>query len=52
VLHGRVPLGMPAWQGKLSETDIAAAITYTKNSWSNHTGQLVHPADVVADESK
>jgi cytochrome c oxidase subunit 2 len=52
VLHGRVPLGMPAWQGKLSETDIAAAITYTKNSWSNHTGQLVEPSDVVADEAK
>jgi cytochrome c oxidase subunit 2 len=52
VLHGRVPQGMPAWQGKLSETDIAAAITYTKNSWSNHTGQVVQPADVLADESK
>jgi cytochrome c oxidase subunit 2 len=52
VLHGRVPLGMPAWQGKLSETDIAAAITYTKNSWSNHTGQLVEPSDVVAEEAK
>jgi cytochrome c oxidase subunit 2 len=52
VLHGRVPLGMPAWQGKLSETDIAAAVTYTKNSWSNHTGQLVEPSDVVAAEAR
>ena len=52
VLHGRVPQGMPAWQGKLSETEIAAAITYTKNSWSNHTGQLVEPSDVVAAEAK
>ena len=55
VLHGRKVNGveaMPAWQGKLSETDIAAAITYTKNSWSNHTGQVVQPADVLADESK
>jgi len=52
VLHGRVPQGMPAWQGKLSDTEIAAAITYTKNSWSNHTGQLVQPAEVLADESK
>jgi cytochrome c oxidase subunit 2 len=43
---------MPAWQGKLSETEIAAAITYTKNSWSNHTGQLVEPSDVVAAEAK
>ena len=51
VLHGRLNGAMPAWQGKLSETDIAAAITYTKNSWSNHTGQLVEPSDVVAAET-
>ena len=52
VLHGRLNGAMPAWQGKLSETEIAAAITYTKNSWSNHTGQIVEPSDVVADEAK
>ena len=52
VLKGRLNGAMPAWQGKLSETEIAAAITYTKNSWSNHTGQLVQPADVLADETK
>jgi cytochrome c oxidase subunit II len=52
VLHGRLNGAMPAWQGKLSETDIAAAITYTKNSWSNHTGQTVQPSDVVAAEAK
>ena len=43
---------MPAWKGKLSETEIAAAVTYTKNAWSNHTGQVVQPADVLAAESK
>jgi cytochrome c oxidase subunit 2 len=52
VLHGRLNGAMPAWKGKLSETEIAAAITYTKNSWSNHTGQLVQPADVLAAEAK
>jgi len=52
VLHGRLNGAMPAWQGKLSETEIAAAITYTKNSWSNHTGVLVQPSDVVAAEAK
>jgi len=51
VLHGRLNGAMPAWQGKLSETEIAAAITYTKNSWSNHTGQVVEPSDVVAAEA-
>ena len=32
----------------LSDTDIAAVITYTKNNWTNKTGQLVQPADVAA----
>ncbi len=36
---------MPAWK-QLSDTEIAAVITYTKNSWSNKTGQLVQPADI------
>ncbi|MES2974866.1 MAG: cytochrome c oxidase subunit II [Pseudomonadota bacterium] len=41
------PAGMPAWK-QLSDTDIAAVITYTKNHWSNKTGQLVQPAEVQA----
>jgi cytochrome c oxidase subunit II len=47
VLHGRLNGAMPAWKGKLSDTEIAAVVTYTKNSWSNKTGQTVQPADVV-----
>ncbi len=39
--------GMPAWK-QLSDTDIAAVITYTKNNWSNKTGQLVQPAEIKA----
>ena len=35
-------------EAALSDTDIAAVITYTKNSWSNKTGQVVQPAEVVA----
>jgi cytochrome c oxidase subunit 2 len=46
VLHGRN--AMPAWQGKLSPTEIAAVITFTKNAWSNKTGQTLQPAEVVA----
>ena len=38
---------MPAWK-QLSDTEIAAVITYTKNNWSNKTGQAVQPADVLA----
>ncbi|MEY2620549.1 MAG: Cytochrome c oxidase subunit 2 precursor, partial [Pseudomonadota bacterium] len=38
---------MPAWK-QLSDTDLAAVISYTKNNWSNKTGQLVQPAEVKA----
>jgi cytochrome c oxidase subunit 2 len=37
---------MPSWKA-LSDTDIAAVITYTKNNWSNKTGQLVQPAEIT-----
>ena len=49
VLNGRLNGAMPAWGKTLSDTEIAAVITYTKNNWSNKTGQVVQPADVVAD---
>ncbi|MBC7215955.1 MAG: cytochrome c oxidase subunit II [Burkholderiaceae bacterium] len=51
LLQGRQALGMPAWS-QLSDTDIAAVVTYTKNTWSNKTGQLVQPAEVVAQRGK
>jgi len=38
---------MPAWK-QLSDTELAAVITYTKNSWTNKTGQIVQPKDIVA----
>ncbi len=38
---------MPAWK-QLSDTEIAAVITFTKNHWSNKTGQTVQPAEVLA----
>jgi cytochrome c oxidase subunit 2 len=45
LLNGQNNGAMPAWK-QLSDTDLAAVITYTKNNWSNKTGQLVQPADV------
>ncbi|MGQ3052012.1 MAG: cytochrome c oxidase subunit II [Roseateles sp.] len=47
LLNGIVDKGMPAWK-QLSDTDIAAVASYTKNSWSNKTGQIVQPAEVLA----
>jgi cytochrome c oxidase subunit II len=38
---------MQSWK-QLSDTEIAAVITYTKNNWSNKTGQIVQPTDVAA----
>jgi cytochrome c oxidase subunit II len=47
LLNGAANGAMPAWK-QLSDTEIAAVITYTKNSWSNQTGKLVQPAEIVA----
>ncbi|AEG94489.1 cytochrome c oxidase subunit II [Ramlibacter tataouinensis] len=49
LLNGRG--AMPAWR-QLSDTDIAAVISYTKNAWSNKTGQVVQPSDVLAQRGK
>ena len=47
VLNGQNNGAMPAWK-QLSDTEIAAVVTYTKNHWSNATGQIVQPAEVAA----
>jgi cytochrome c oxidase subunit 2 len=48
VLDGQNNGAMPPWKGVLSDTDIAAVVTYTKNTWGNRTGQTVQPSEVVA----
>jgi cytochrome c oxidase subunit 2 len=47
LLNGAANGAMPAWR-QLSDTELAAVITYTKNAWSNQTGKLVQPAEIVA----
>ncbi len=47
LLHGQNNGAMPAWS-QLSDTELAAVMTYAKNSWSNKTDLIVQPADVVA----
>lgn len=40
---------MPAWKNVLSDTEIAAVITYTRNSWSNKAQEnIVQPAEILA----
>eukprot|EP01114_Cavostelium_apophysatum_P008177 TRINITY_DN20501_c0_g1_i1.p1 TRINITY_DN20501_c0_g1~~TRINITY_DN20501_c0_g1_i1.p1 ORF type:complete len:396 (+),score=94.01 TRINITY_DN20501_c0_g1_i1:267-1454(+) len=46
------PSAMPAWK-QLSDTEIAAVITYTRNNWSNKAAEnIVQPAEVLAARGK
>ena len=38
---------MPNWS-RLSDTELAAVMTFTRNSWSNHTGEVIQPSDFVS----
>ncbi|HZF84476.1 MAG TPA: c-type cytochrome, partial [Burkholderiaceae bacterium] len=51
LLNGQNNGAMPSWK-QLSDTDLAAVASYTKNSWSNKTGQIVQPAEVLAQRGK
>jgi len=39
---------MPAWGKQLSDTEIAAVITYERNAWGNNTGEWVQPGEIRA----
>jgi cytochrome c oxidase subunit 2 len=45
VLNGKAGTAMVAWK-QLSDADLAAVITYTRNSWGNKTGEAVQPAEI------
>lgn len=47
VLNGRDGTAMQAWGNLLSATDIAAVITYIRNSFGNASGDLVQPESVT-----
>ena len=47
VLKGVAGTGMPPWS-QLSDTELAAVMTYSRNAWSNRTGKLVQPTEVAA----
>ena len=51
LLNGAANGAMPAWKS-LSDTDLAAVISFTKNHWSNKTDQVVQPTEIVAQRSK
>lgn len=47
VLEGRPSTAMAAYKGLLSDTELAAVITYERNAWGNNTKDVVQPADVA-----
>lgn len=38
---------MPKWNA-LSDTELAAVMTFTRNSWGNKTGEVIQPSDFVS----
>lgn len=47
VVNGVPGTSMAAYGPQLSETDIAAVITYERNAWGNDTGDIVAPIDIL-----
>ena len=48
VMNGKPGTAMAAFKNQLNDVDIAAVITYERNSWGNHTGDVVQPAEIKA----
>jgi cytochrome c oxidase subunit 2 len=47
VLNGKAGTAMASFK-QLSDTDLAAVITYTRNAWGNATGETLQPAEIKA----
>jgi len=51
VLNGVVrdgkPTAMVGWK-QLSDTDLAGVVTYERNAWGNHTGDVIQPSEIKA----
>lgn len=45
VLHGKG--AMPVWGNTLNDVEIASVITFERNSWGNHTGDVLQPKQVA-----
>ncbi len=46
-LNGKPGTAMAPFK-QLSDTDLAAVITYVRNSWANKTGEVIQPAEIKA----
>ena len=47
ILDGRDGTAMTGFRERLQPQDIAAALTYTRNAWSNGDGEVVQPSSIA-----
>ena len=52
VLHGRPGTAMQAFGKQLNAVDLAAVITYERNSFGNNVGDMVQPSEIKAELEK
>jgi len=48
VMNGKAGTAMQAFAKQLGDDDIAAVMTFERNSWGNNTGDVVQPAQIKA----
>jgi cytochrome c oxidase subunit 2 len=48
VINGRPGTAMAAFGKQLSDVDLAAVVTYERNAWDNHMGDMAQAAQVAA----
>lgn len=48
VMNGKPGTAMQAFAPQLSDVEIASVISYERNSWNNHTGDAIQPAEIKA----
>ena len=52
VLKGKPGTAMAPFGAQLSDTDIAAVVSYERNAWNNKLGEVIQPAEVKALRGK
>ena len=48
VMNGKAGTAMSAFDTQMSDKDIAAVVTYTRNAWGNKTGEAIQPSEIKA----
>jgi Zn-dependent protease len=48
VMNGKPNTAMAAFGKQLSDVELAAVITFTRNTWSNKSGEAIQPSEIKA----